>query len=687
MLALARAVPQEKMTKLKLIFGTVNSLPIGLKDAEIEEIYQRDYKPLITAVYEFPQAACTFHFSGSLLGWLDNRHTGVTEVLRELTKRRQVELLGGGFYDPILPLIPRADRLDQFERLTTWLRKKIGCRPRGGWVGETEWEPSLASVLSSCGMDYVFLSDNHFAASGIPASERFQPYITEDQGKTLVVFPLCDEWGQDILDLEPQEILEKIRALHAAGAGGEEKLAVILVDGKSFGGSAGGGKKWHKEKKLTEFFRLLLDSSDWLEMIHPGRFLRQYPPRRKAYFPCGSRTQLMRLAMGPEERAAYDAAAKSAKGGRRPVAAGSGFFRRFLVRYPEAGDLYAKMQYVNILVSQVRGDKYRKSSAREELWKAQQGFAYWPSPCFGGIYRNALRKKAYHALISAEKITRQKGVFIPSIVTADFDLDRRTEYLYQGNEMNAYVHTLGARLFELDYLPKSWNYLDTLARSRETVEDSVADFYSRKTFIDYFFDETVGVDDFESLNFPRASFFGEAPFELVKCDRERSELVLEYTGEVSCGAFAGSVRIVKKFIFKGAGINLYYTLGNVGTESLSAVFGCELNFSFASKGAEDLKIFRTEEDSRVPVSSEKAVLKNVSELAFEDLANNTVLSFSTLEPAQVWSLPVETACPAGGGEKSAYQSSCILPRWKLKLAPGASWENRLNLRLERRPTS
>jgi alpha-amylase len=675
----------EKMPKLKLILGTINSLPIGLKDAEIEEIYQRDYKPFIAAVYDFPQLACTLHFSGYLLNWLDSRHSEFTDVLRDLTKRKQVEMLGGAFYDPVLPLIPRADQLDQFEKLTTWLRKKIGSRPRGGWIGEMEWEPSLASGLNSCGMDYVFLSDNHFAAAGIPAGERFQPCVTEDQGKTLVVFPLCDDWGQDIPNLEPREILEKIKTLHtAAGTGSGEKLAVILVDGRIFGCSAEGSKKWYKEKRLAEFFRLLQDSPDWLELIHPSRFLRQYPPRRRAYFPCASRPELARLSLSPDERAAYDALAKSAKSGRRAMTAGGGFFRRFLVRYPEAGDLYAKMQYVNILVSQIRGDKYRKSSAREELWKAQQGCVYWPSPCFGGIYSNALRKKAYQALISAEKITRQEGVFIPSIVTADFDLDRRTEYLYQGNEMNAYIHTLGARLFELDYLPKSWNYLDTLARGRETAEDKAADFYSRKTFIDYFFDETLGMDDFESLNFPRASFLGEAPFELVKCDRERSELVLEYTGDAPSG---GRVRIIKKFIFKGAGINLYYTLTNAGTENLSLMFGCELNFSFVSKKAEDLKIFRTEEDSRVSVSPERTALKNLSELAFEDFANDTVLSFSTLEPAQVWSLPVETFCPGREGEKSIYQSSCLVPRWKLKLAPGSSWENRLNISIERRSTS
>ncbi|MDR1932840.1 MAG: DUF1926 domain-containing protein [Spirochaetales bacterium] len=675
------------MPDLKLIFGTINSLPLGLKDPEIEKIYQRDYKSFIAAVYNFPRLCCTFHFSGSFLLWLDTHHPEFTGVLQEMTGRKQLEMLGGAFYDPILPIIPRADRIGQFEKLTAWLRKNFGPRPRGGWIGETEWEPFLASALSSCGMDYVFLSDNHFASAGIAFDQRFQPYITEDQGQTLTIFPLFDDWGQDLLSLEPQEIVEKIRSVHSDGA---RRLLTILVDGSRFGGAAEGHKRWYREKRLEKLLGLLQEAGDWLELIHPGRFLRQYPPKLKAYFPCGSRTGLMRSAFTPEEKSLYDALAKNTKSGRekRTVVSGNGFFRRFLTRYPESNDLYAKMQYTHILVNQIKGDKYRKSAAQEELWKGQQGFAYWPSPAFGGIYRNGLRKKAYHDLICAEKITRRKGVFIPSIVTADFDMDRRTEYLYQGNEMNAYVHTLGARLFELDYLPISWNYLDTMARRYETAEGGeehpVVDFYSRKTFIDHFFGENTCIDDFEKLNFPSDCFFGDAPFELVKCDRERRELVLEYTGDISAGGVGGRIRIVKKFIFQGSSINLYYTLTNAGGRDIAFVFGSEMNFSFLSKKADALKILRVEDESRVPISPEKTVLKDLSGLVFEDLLHNTTLAFSTLEPAEAWSLPVETLLPEDGGP--AYQSSCLLPRWKIALAPQASWENRLNLQLESRPS-
>jgi alpha-amylase len=665
-----------KMSSLKLIFGTVNTLPLGMKDCDIEAVYQNGYMPFIGALYNFPEVACTLHFSGHLLSWLERRHAEFIDVLVEMAGRKQLEILGGAFYDPVLPLISRADRVGQIESLTTYLRKMFNRRPRGGWIGESEWEPSLASALRSCGLDYIFLSENHFSAAGIAPQERFEPYVTEDQGKTLTVFPLFDDALGDMDGAEPREILEKIRSLHSAG---EERLVTLLVDGRQFGGTEAGHRRWYAEKRFEEFLSLVRDSGAWLEAVHPGRFLRQAVPVRKAYFPCASRTLVLRSALPPAERRLYDARAKN------PSVSGNGFFRRFLTRYPESNDLYAKMQYTCALVYQIRGDKYRKAAAQEELWRGQHSAAYWPEPRWGGIYENAFRKSAYRALINAEKLTREQGVFIKSIVPADFDFDHRTEYLYQGNSMNAYVHTLGGRLIELDYLKASWNYLDTMARRREGGEgSSCEDFYSRKTFVDHFFDEETGIDDFDAMSFSRGGFFGNAPFELVRCDRERGELVLEHTGSVSLPSVQGRVRIVKKFIFQDESINLYYTVTNAGQAAVSFVFGCEINFSFLSKKAEDLGIFRSEDEGRFPLSPEKMVLENLSGLVFEDMMNETVLVFSTLEPAQTWSLPVETSSEGGSLE---YQSSCIVPRWKITLAPQASWENRLNLRLESRSSS
>ena len=84
--------------------------------------------------------------------------------------------------------------------------------------------------------------------------------------------------------------------------------------------------------------------------------------------------------------------------------------------------------------------------------------------------RTSCARPSYRSLIEAEKITRATEIFAPSIISVDYDMDNRIEYLYQGSELNAYIHTRGGALFELDFLPASWNYLDTMV-DRECVPD------------------------------------------------------------------------------------------------------------------------------------------------------------------------------------------------------------------------
>ena len=104
-------------------------------------------------------------------------------------------------------------------------------------------------------------------------------------------------------------------------------------------------------------------------------------------------------------------------------------------------------------------------------------------------------KSVYQSLIEAEKITRATEIFAPSIISVDYDMDNCNEYLYQGSELNAYIHSRGGAMFELDFLPASWNYLDTMVdREEECSEDGASTggqwqpcAYQRKAFIDHFF--------------------------------------------------------------------------------------------------------------------------------------------------------------------------------------------------------
>ena len=99
--------------------------------------------------------------------WLEQMHPEFLTLLAEMVTRGQVEVLGGGYYDPILPLIPMNDKLGQLEKMTTLLRVRFETRPRGCWIAEKVWEPSLASVLRASGIDYTFVDDGQFRIAGV----------------------------------------------------------------------------------------------------------------------------------------------------------------------------------------------------------------------------------------------------------------------------------------------------------------------------------------------------------------------------------------------------------------------------------------------------------------------------------------------------------------------------------------
>jgi alpha-amylase len=178
------------MRTISLIFGTNNGIATGTPEEQIEQLYQRAYKPFLTTLYTFPDIFLTLHYNGVLLEWFQERHPEFIMLLNEMIKRGQIELLGGTFYETVLPLIPSSDRTAQIELLTTMIRRRFGKRPRGAWVTELIWEPAMPSSLKRSGMEYIFLGDGHFIEAGLRENELLEPVFTEDQGKMLLVFPI-----------------------------------------------------------------------------------------------------------------------------------------------------------------------------------------------------------------------------------------------------------------------------------------------------------------------------------------------------------------------------------------------------------------------------------------------------------------------------------------------------------------
>ena len=152
---------------LDFLFAIHNHQPDGNFGHVFQQAYDDCYHPLLNALADAPHVKTTLHHTGPLLEWIERERPAYLELLRALVQRGQVELLGGGFYEPMLAVLPERDALGQIHMMSDWLEARIGVRPEGMWLAERVWEPSLAKLIADAGMKFTLVDDGHFRAAGL----------------------------------------------------------------------------------------------------------------------------------------------------------------------------------------------------------------------------------------------------------------------------------------------------------------------------------------------------------------------------------------------------------------------------------------------------------------------------------------------------------------------------------------
>jgi hypothetical protein len=58
------------------------------------------------------------------------------------------------------------------------------------------------------------------------------------------------------------------------------------------------------------------------------------------------------------------------------------------------------------------------------------------------------------------------------------------------------------------------------------------------------------------------------------------------------------------------------------------------------------------------------------------------LSLVFSQPAVLWRAPVETVSQSEAGFERVYQSSMVMPIWRISLGPAASWQIEIAVKIE-----
>jgi len=99
-------------------FGIHNHQPVGNFDHVIEHAYKQCYLPFVRLLTEFPDIKVSLHNTGILWDWIEKNQPEYFKYVNKLIADGQLELLSGGFYEPILPAILDSHKKAQIDMLT-----------------------------------------------------------------------------------------------------------------------------------------------------------------------------------------------------------------------------------------------------------------------------------------------------------------------------------------------------------------------------------------------------------------------------------------------------------------------------------------------------------------------------------------------------------------------------------------
>src|SRR5271166_1981767 len=106
------------MPHVRLILALHDHQPVGNFDGVFDEAYRTSYLPFLDVLENYPEIPFVLHTSGPLLEWLVDRHPEYIARVKVLVEAGRVEILGGGFFEPILTMIPDRDRVGQIREFS-----------------------------------------------------------------------------------------------------------------------------------------------------------------------------------------------------------------------------------------------------------------------------------------------------------------------------------------------------------------------------------------------------------------------------------------------------------------------------------------------------------------------------------------------------------------------------------------
>lgn len=632
--------------------------PVGQKEDVLARICDECYSPLLHVLENFPKIPVVLHFSGVLLEWLESAKPEYLLRLNRLVGRGQVEFLSGGFYEPVLAMIPIDSRFIQLIKHRIFLEKHFRFTPKGAWLAERVWEPFMAETLHDAGLQYTLVDDHVFKMAGIKEDALREAYLTEEKGKTLTLFPISKELRYQMPFALPEKTVDYLVALSGKNSKNGKTPAPLCVyadDAEKFGSWPGTHKLVYEEKWLERFFSLILAKKEHIRILTFSQYLSERTEFKKVYPSPGSYEEMMQWC--------------------------GGNFRNFFLKFPEANLMHKKMIYLSAQVSGcIRAQEaksappkktaaQRMDDAEKGILKSQCNDAYWHG-VFGGLYIDFLRHGIYSHLLDAEKALLELSGKTFYGAAYDADSDGKNEQLLNSPHFSLLLKPdRGAGLLELSSFAHRFNFLSLISGNVYGA--------AKQSFTEHFFtgESREILSDMAVNLLPDCGDFSASPFETRMLERKNQCMVqCVRSGEVQVNGHPCRMMLKKSFVVKDAPhLDVHYEISNLYHEPLKLAFCVRMCYSLPA-GTNELLIDR----ERVSLF-DPSLAKEKKDARIKTSLFTLLLQAQT--PADFILMPLYTTFQSERGEEKIYQGIELFCLWRVHIAPGEAEKKSIHLKV------
>lgn len=708
----------------RLVLVIHNHQPVGNFDFVFEEATEKSYAPFIDLLAEHPGVRLGLHFTGPLLEWLEDHRPALLSTVRELCQRGQIEILGGGWAEPMLSVLPDRDALGQLRTMRSECERLFGVAPRGMWLAERVWDPDLPRLLRAAEMEYTLLDDTHFRYAGRLEERLTGHYVTEKAGNAVAVFPIDRELRYAI---PFKKVDEAIAAIRSAGPG---VTVTYGDDGEKFGIWPGTwdwvwGKSW-----LEQLFTRLEAPDVGIKLVHPSEQLDRFDASGRVYLPTASYHEMGEWSLGAEagERL-LELKKQLEERGLAQVAEPflhGGIWMGFLSKYPESNVLHKRMLRASAKVERAahkRGDE-ATTTARLSLYRGQCNCPYWHG-LFGGLYLPHLRHAVYRRLVEAEALADGE-VEGARLEITDLDGDMRREVALEAAGAAVWISpSAGGQLLALDDRARRVALGHVLTRRRETYHASllesarqpekedhdadvpksihdaqkskvpdleqrlVYDPNDRRIFVDHLLAADADPEALEDGGATALADLTDLRYAISSTSTTTSSAEVTLSGRAPLIKTAGALSMVKRLrLIAPATLEVEWEItledhdeptpveAQLAVESALALVPGDDHFALTlvepvAKAGEEHR--SPEERGRWP--------QPVARMTAGSSLGPVTVELSTPEPAQVTWFPLQTVSQSEDGAELVYQGTVLVTTWPLQLVAGAPQRRALTLRL------